>query len=52
MAHENEGLPGLYRKARERKAIAAAPDGVTRNSEKISALEKRIIKLERKINGN
>lgn len=49
MAYENEGLPGLYRRERERKAVAAAPDGVKRNSKKISELEKRIVELEKKI---
>ena len=52
MAYENEGLPGLFKKERERKAVAAAPDGIRRNSKKISGLEERIIELEEKKNGN
>ena len=48
MAYENEGLPGLYRRKREQAAIVAAPDGIKRNSKKISELEKRIIELEKK----
>ena len=44
-----KGLPGIYRRAREQKAVAAAPDGVKRNSKKISELEERIAKLEKKI---
>ncbi len=47
MAHENEGLPGLFRKEREAFEVAAAPAGVEDNSKKISKLEKRIIKLEK-----
>jgi len=43
------GLPEIYKKARERRAIAAAPDGVKRNREKINELERRIAKLEKKI---
>ena len=49
MAHENEGLPGLYRKKRQQRAVAAAPDGVRRNSRKIGDLEKRIVELEKKM---
>jgi len=49
MAYENEGLPGLYKKERERRAIAASPYGVEINSNKIRELEKRIIELEKKI---
>ncbi len=45
-----EGLPGIYKKEREHKAISAAPNGVKRNREKINELEKRIAKLEKKIN--
>ena len=52
MAHENEGLPGLYKKEREAFKVAATPDGVRRNSKKISELEKRIIELEEKTNEN
>jgi len=49
MAYENEGLPGIYRRERATKAVASAPDGVKRNSKKISELERRIIELEKKI---
>ena len=44
-----EGLPGLYKREREQKAVVAAPDGVRRNREKINELEKRIAQLEKKI---
>ena len=49
MAYETEGLPGLYRRKRGQEAVAAAPNGVKRNREKINELEKRIIQLEKKI---
>ncbi len=52
MAHENEGLPGLYREDREEEAIANAPDGVKENSKEINRLEKRIEKLEKDKDGN
>ena len=52
MAYENEGLPGLYKRARKQKAIAAAPDGIKRNREEISKLKERVVALEKKINGS
>jgi len=52
MAYESKGLPGVYRRERQQRAVAAAPDGVRRNSKKISELEKRIARLEKEINGS
>ena len=49
MAHENEGLPGLYRKERDAFKVVAAPAGVESNSKKISKLENRIVELEKKM---
>lgn len=48
MAHENEGLPGLYKRDRKQEVITAAPDGVRWNSKEISRLEERIVVLEKK----
>jgi len=52
MAHELKGLPGLYKKARQQKAVAAAPDGVEASSKEINKLKEWVAKLEKKILGD
>lgn len=49
MAYETEGLPGIYKREREQKAIATALNGVRSNSKKLRELEERIAQLEKKI---
>ena len=49
MLFESEGLPGIYRRRREQRAVASAPDGVKRNSKEINDLKRRVAELEKKM---
>lgn len=43
------GLPGIYKKDRERRAVANAPGVARRNREEIASLEERVTALEKEV---